>query len=201
MLILDGVVARDVRLEDVTSTELLGPGDVIHPATVSDADRLLGDQVSWSVLAECRVAVIDARCAQGLAGYPEVTTVLLERLERRSQRLARAQAIVALTRVDRRLLAMLWQLAERWGRVTSDGVLIPLDLSHRLLGQLVGARRPTIATAASELARQGLLRRRDDGAWLLLGEVGLAAASHPSTPVAECGAPTGLDSGEPRWRR
>ena len=96
---------------------------------------------------------------------------------------------------------MLRQLAERWGRLTSDGVLIPLDLSHRLLGQLVGARRPTIATAASELAKQGLLRRRDHGAWLLLGEVGLAAASHPSTPVAECGAPTGLDSGEPRWRR
>lgn len=25
--------------------------------------------------------------------------------------------------------------------------------------------------------------------------------AQPSTPVAECGAPTGLDSGEPRWRR
>ena len=36
--------------------------------------------------------------------------MLLERLERRSQRLARAQAIVALTRVDRRLLAMLGNL-------------------------------------------------------------------------------------------
>ena len=25
--------------------------------------------------------------------------------------------------------------------------------------------------------------------------------AQPSMPVAECGAPTGLDSGEPRWRR
>ena len=73
---------------------------------------------------------------------------------------------------------MLRQLAERWGRVTSDGVLIPLDLSHRLLGQLVGARRPTIATAAAELARQGLLRQCDDGAWLLRGE---PAESRPTT--------------------
>lgn len=48
LLILDGVVAKDVRLEDVTSTELLGPGDVIRPATVRDANRLLGDEVSWS---------------------------------------------------------------------------------------------------------------------------------------------------------
>ena len=28
-----------------------------------------------------------------------------------------------------------------------------------------------------------------------------SAAVHPSAPVAECGAPTGLDSGDPRWRR
>jgi maleylacetate reductase len=29
----------------------------------------------------------------------------------------------------------------------------------------------------------------------------LPRGAHPSTPVAACGAPTGLDSGEPRWRR
>src|SRR3954470_10625166 len=28
-----------------------------------------------------------------------------------------------------------------------------------------------------------------------------AAGGHPSTPVASCGAPTGFDSGDPRWRR
>jgi hypothetical protein len=29
----------------------------------------------------------------------------------------------------------------------------------------------------------------------------LERLGQPSTPVASCGAPTGLDSGEPRWRR
>ncbi len=28
-----------------------------------------------------------------------------------------------------------------------------------------------------------------------------ARGRQPSTPVDACGAPTGLDSGEPRWRR
>src|SRR5215210_1416929 len=28
-----------------------------------------------------------------------------------------------------------------------------------------------------------------------------ATGVQPSTPVAECAAPTGLDSGDPRWRR
>lgn len=90
------------------------------------------------MLARCRIAVLDGRCAVALAGYPEISAVLLERVERRAQRLARAQAIVALNRVDRRVLAMLWHLAERWGRMTGEGVLLPLDISHRLLGEPTG---------------------------------------------------------------
>ena len=122
------------------------------------------------MLAQCRVAMIDERAALALAAYPEISAVVLERVERRAYRLARAQAIVALNRVDRRVLTMLWHLAERWGRMTAEGVLLPLNISHRLLGQLVGARRPTVSTAAGELERQGLVHRRTDGAWLLLGE-------------------------------
>jgi hypothetical protein len=78
--------------------------------------------------------------------------------------------------VDRRLLALFWHLAERWGRVVSDGVLVPLTLSHRLLGQLVGARRPTVSTALADLAREDQIQRRPDGTWLLKGEpVGVPA--------------------------
>jgi hypothetical protein len=60
-------------------------------------------------------------------------------------------------------------LAERWGRVTPDGVLLPLTLSHRMLGQLIGARRPTVSTALGALTRAGEVSRRMDGGWLLCG--------------------------------
>ena len=46
--------------------------------------------------------------------------------------------------------------------------MLPLALSHRMLGQIVGARRPTVSTALGALARDGLVARRVDG-WLLLG--------------------------------
>ena len=78
----------------------------------------------------------------------------VERLTQRAQRLAVTQAISQLNRVDRRLLTLFWHLAERWGRMTPDGVLIPLTLSHRMLSQLVGARRPTVSTALAELAER-----------------------------------------------
>jgi hypothetical protein len=51
--------------------------------------------------------------------------------------------------------------------MTSTGVSVPLALSHRLLAQLIGARRPTVSTA---LAERRELVRRDDGSWLLTGE-------------------------------
>jgi CRP/FNR family transcriptional regulator, cyclic AMP receptor protein len=105
-----------------------------------------------------------------VARYPEVTATLFDPLSERSLRLATTQAISQLTRVDRRLKALFWHLAERWGRVSGDGVIVPLALTHRILGQLVGARRPTVSTALSELAEREELVRRPDGSWLLRGD-------------------------------
>jgi CRP/FNR family cyclic AMP-dependent transcriptional regulator len=170
LLVLSGVVGSDVLLEDLVSTELLGAGDILRPWPLDAPERLLGDETRWTVLADCRVAILDHRFAFMLSRFPEIYGALLERIERRARRLARTQAISELNRVDRRVLAMLWHLAERWGRMTPDGVVIPLDISHRLLGQLVGARRPTVSTAVAELARDGAVQRRVDGGWLLRGE-------------------------------
>jgi hypothetical protein len=170
LLVLDGVLASDVLLEDIVSTELLGAGDILRPWPTDDPERLLADETRWTVLADCRVAVLDHRFAAALSRFPEIYGVLLERIDRRARRLATTQAISELTRVDRRLLGIFWHLAERWGRMTSEGVVIPLDVSHRLLGQLVGARRPTVSTALAELARDGQVQRRADGGWLLRGE-------------------------------
>jgi hypothetical protein len=95
---------------------------------------------------------------------------IIDRINERALRLAVTQAISQLNRVDRRLLALFWHLAERWGRMTGDGVALPMTLSHRMLGQLVGARRPTVSTALSELAERRELVRRPDGSWLLRGD-------------------------------
>jgi CRP/FNR family transcriptional regulator, cyclic AMP receptor protein len=174
LLLLDGVVAREVVVADTVSTELLGPGDVLRPWTLHDAEPLLLLEVRWNALTESRVAVLDRRFGSRLTQFPEVNSVLIDRLNDRAQRLATTQAISQLNRVDRRLLALFWHLAERWGRMTSDGLAVPLTLSHRMLGQLVGARRPTVSTAIGELAARDELVRRTDGTWLLKGDpVGL----------------------------
>src|SRR5829696_1997148 len=170
LLVLDGVISRELVVADHVSAELLGPGDLVRPWQGASATGLLPVQAVWSVLSTVTLAVLDRRFAAEAARYPEITAALFDRLGERSLRLATTQAISQLTRVDRRLKALFWHLAERWGRVSGDGVVVPLALTHRILGQLVGARRPTVSTALSELAEREELVRRPDGSWLLRGD-------------------------------
>jgi hypothetical protein len=170
LLMVEGVIAREVVLEDTVSTELLGAGDLIRPWAERDEVQLLGMQVRWQVLADARLAVLGRPFAVAVARFPEVNAVLMDRLCTRAQRLATTQAISHLNSVDRRLLALFWHLAERWGRMTAGGVVVPLKLSHRLLAEIVGARRPTVSTALASLEREGRVRRRDDATWLLTGD-------------------------------
>jgi CRP/FNR family transcriptional regulator, cyclic AMP receptor protein len=170
LLLLDGVVSREVVVADCVSTELLGAGDVLRPWALDDGDHLLRHAVRWNALTESRVAVLDRRFGARLGEWPEINAMLVERIAQRARRLAATQAISQLNRVERRLTALFWHLAERWGRVSGDGVVISLTLSHRMLGQLVGARRPTVSTALARLDEAGQVRRRSNGTWLLLGD-------------------------------
>jgi DNA-binding transcriptional ArsR family regulator len=63
---------------------------------------------------------------------------------------------------------------------------MPLSLSHRLLGQLVGARRPTVTLALARLDDAGLVHREDDGTWVLHGHQPseLTAGRRPRWPLA-----------------
>jgi CRP/FNR family transcriptional regulator, cyclic AMP receptor protein len=178
LLLLSGVLAREVVLEDTVSTELLGPGDLIYPWSGEDEPHLLQQHVRWQVLADASLAVLGRSFAHALVRYPEINQVLTERALARAQRLATTQAISHLNSVERRVRALLWHFAERWGRVTADGVVVPLALSHRLLAEMVGARRPTVTTALAALERKGTIRRREDATWLLVGEP-------PGTPAEQ----------------
>jgi hypothetical protein len=175
LLLLEGVAAREVVLGRAISTELLGAGDLVRPWSGDGGNALIGSEVRWNFLSPGRVAVLDTGFAARAAAFPGIGAMLMERIEARARRLADAKAIAQMTRVEARLLALMWQLAERWGRVTPDGVIVPLRLSHRLLGELVGARRPTVSAASMELARRAQLERRADGTWLLHGDLEQAA--------------------------
>ena len=124
--------------------------------------------VSWHMHAPTQMAILDTRVAIAAGRWPSIATALHARHIRRGRGLAFQRAIAQLPRVDDRMLVLLWALAERWGRVSRDGVRVPVGLPHRMLATLVGARRPSVTTALTGLAREGL-RSTAEG-WLLHGD-------------------------------
>jgi CRP/FNR family transcriptional regulator, cyclic AMP receptor protein len=165
LMVVDGLVLRELLLAGSTASELLGPGDIVRHSPPDDA--LLPTEARWSVPEAARIAVLDDRLLAILRTWPSVGRILLDRAARRELRLATHRAIAQLPRVDQRLLAFFGHLAERWGRVAPHGVVIPLHLTHETLGRMIGARRPTVSLALKDLGSADLLERRDDASWLL----------------------------------
>src|ERR1700761_2856327 len=168
-LIIDGLLSREVDVLGRTCVELLGAGDVLRPWRWDSEGSHVHAEVGWTVLEPTRLAVLDHGLVVRMNPWPQLGVELFARGTRRAHHLAVALAIAHHQRVDDRLLLTLWHIAERWGRVRSDGIAVPLPLSHQRLADLVGAHRPSVTKAMGELARAGKLSRREDGVWVLHG--------------------------------
>jgi hypothetical protein len=168
-LVLGGLLTRAITFAGRTTSELLGEGDLLRPWDQDAGGDDLEMHWRWIIVEPTRIAVLDRRFAAVVARWPALVDALVARALRRSRTLAFQLTVAQVKRVEDRLLLMLWQLADRWGRVGPEGVLVPVGLTHETLAMLVGARRPTVTTALGRLARAGRVERRGQG-WLLLGE-------------------------------
>ena len=168
-LIVEGLLSRDVDVLGRRCVELLGHGDVMRPWRWDDAGSHVQAEVGWEVLEPTRLAVLDHGLVVRIVPWPQLGVELFNRGTRRAHHLAVALAIAHHQRVDDRLLLTLWHLAERWGRVTPDGIVLPLPLGHQRLADLVGAQRQSVTTAMGGLTRGGAVSRREDGDWVLHG--------------------------------
>ncbi len=169
-LIVDGLLSREVDVLGRRCVELLGHGDVMRPWSWDDEGSHVRAEVGWTVLEPARLAVLDHGLVVRIVPWPQLGLELFNRGTRRAHHLAVALAIAHHQRVDDRLLLTMWHLAERWGRVHRDGIVLPLPLSHQRLADLVGAHRPTVTGALGDLTKAGALSRRDGGDWVLHGE-------------------------------
>jgi CRP/FNR family transcriptional regulator, cyclic AMP receptor protein len=169
LLVVDGIVTRDLFFAGRTTTELLGAGDLLRPWDDDHQFDALPFSVTWHVHVPSRVAILDTRVAMAAGRWPPIARAIGARHVRRARTLSFQRAIAQLPRVEDRVLVLLWTLAERWGRVAPQGVRLPLGLPHRTLANLVGARRPSVTTAVTGLTRAGLVERTEEG-WLLHGD-------------------------------
>lgn len=164
-LILEGMLIKRSRVGDQVALRMVGPGDFLSLTRQQRSMLFAGSDCR--VLEQSRIALFGRDVLVGVRHWPLLLSGLYVRVAEQSDRVEGQLAICQLPRVDDRLLAMLWLLAESWGRVTHAGTWLPVKLTHGVLGGLVGARRSTVTLALRELADRGALIRKEDG-WLLL---------------------------------
>jgi CRP/FNR family cyclic AMP-dependent transcriptional regulator len=169
LLLIEGLLAREVTVGEYTCAELLGPGDILQPWLRIGPDQSVATEVDWDAVEPVQAAVLGRDFCRTVANWPEVLAAISRLLMQRTHWLAFHLAVCGLRRVDDRLLLVLWHFADRWGTVTTEGVRLDVRLTHDVLAAVTGARRPSISTALKRLIEQGRIRSRPRSRWLLLG--------------------------------
>lgn len=181
-IVLEGMLQHHTRIWGQPGVRLLAPGDIIGAHAGPCPTVVAGSE--WRAGAGTRLALLSEGFLFAVRRWPEIVANLQIRTGEQTDRLAAQLAICQLPRVEDRLLAMLWLLAESWGRVTTVGTTLPLSLTHEALGALIGARRPTVTLALGELAERGAVVHQDRG-WLLLQALPQVLAASPEIDAAE----------------
>lgn len=177
-LVLTGAVTIDLEIGNHACTRLITSGElVLLPGAGEDSIPI---RTGWTALQQTALVILDDRLLVIAAGWPALMAAILKRAAEQIRHALLQQAISQLPRVEDRLLALMWSIADRRGIVRPDGVWVSLPVTHATLARMIGARRPTVSLGLKSLQDQRLLVPHDDG-WLLAQD---SARAFPH-PVAQ----------------
>jgi len=182
-LIFKGLLLYEVWVCGRATAELLGPGDLIRP-WAREASGTVAVETRWMVLEQALLGDLAPVDRQRLARSGDVVAGLVKRAADRAEATAIQRSIAAHVRVDVRVLAYLWHLADRFGVVVPGAVRLNVPLTHAVLARLVGARRPTVTTALQRLMQLGYLRR-DGRAFMLNGDASAVEELERRSPARD----------------
>jgi CRP/FNR family transcriptional regulator, cyclic AMP receptor protein len=164
-IVVSGLLTRTVDVGGYPGLDLHGPGDVIGARDLRHNTLPCGE--SWAATVPSRIALLDDRFLLAARRWPRLVSATFELLAEQRDRLMMQLVIAEQPRVEDRLLMLFWQLADRFGKVTPEGITIQLALTHEALGRLIGARRPTVTLALRMLGERGAVERRPDRSWIV----------------------------------
>ena len=189
-IVLEGTLIQALQIGDDPTLRLIGPGSFV-PSTLARSAMPV-TEARLFVPVPTRLVALGERMLIAAHRWPWLVSNLHARMLEHSEHLATQLAICQLPRVEDRIMAMMWLLAESWGRVTPDGIRLRLSLSHEVLGGLVGARRPTVTLALRKLAERGSLFRHDHE-WLIAERPVAPVSTEPKAPQLLLTAPGSSD--------
>lgn len=153
-LVVDGLLIERIRVADRQGADLLFAGDV-GSRPFQGEYRDLAHEPTWEVVDPVVLAELDAQLIVQASRWPELLAAITDRSMRRVRSLTLRLALGQIPQLHTRIHLLLWHLADRVGKVDGGGVTVLAKLSHRVLGQLVSAQRPSVSRALAMLADSG----------------------------------------------
>jgi Crp-like helix-turn-helix domain len=181
-LIRSGRLALDFDAhgdEHHRTVTLVEEGDVLVPPCEGWAAT--GPRLVCRALQESIVILVDTERFEHWLAEPRFAANLVRVLAAQVADRELAVAIALEPRVERRLLLKLRQLAERFGRMTPQGMRLDLRLTHQQLADMVGAVRESVTIAMGKLAQSKVLTIENRTIWIHENSVDQAANAAPPT--------------------
>ena len=139
---------------------LIDPGELFGELAVFDG----GQREEFAEAMEaCHVVLIPHDEIQRLMmQHPDVSMGVTRLMGLRRKRIERRLKSLLFRSNRERLVHLLIELAEKYGRRTSDGVALAIKLSHQELASIIGSTRETVTVILGELQDEQsvLIRRR-----------------------------------------
>ena len=135
---------------------VMGPGAIFGEMALFDPSPR---STSATAVSETRLAGLKHENLRKVIQHsPEVSAQLLQALARRLRRTNENLADLVFSDVPGRVAKALLDLADRFGRPATDGILVAHELTQEELAQLVGASRETVNKALAEFVQRGWIR-------------------------------------------
>lgn len=135
---------------------VLGPGEMFGELSLFDPG--LRTSTATALTDSIVLALGNDQLRPWLSGRPEVAAALLQALARRIRRTNEAMADLVFSDGPGRVAKALMELGEKFGEVTTEGLLVTHDMTQEELAQLVGASRETVNKALADFAQRGWIR-------------------------------------------
>ncbi|MFT7641660.1 MAG: CRP/FNR family cyclic AMP-dependent transcriptional regulator [Pirellulaceae bacterium] len=158
----------------------INPGELFGELALLGEDQR--DEYAETIDASTVVMIPDIEMERLMEEFPRVSLGITKIIGMRRKRIERRLRNLLFLSNRERLTHLLLELAEEYGKRTSEGVELGVKLSHQELANVIGSTRETVTVVLGELQAGGLVkvgRRRI----VLLNTKSLAMSVHRNDPL------------------
>ena len=131
--VLSGSLISNLQMAGRRCARMICAGAcVLTDGPVSEA---IPASLAWEVLHPARLAIFDRRLLTVMHRWPKILGAILRRAAQQPREALMQQAISQLPRVEDRLLALFWAIADRQGVVRPDGIWVQMSVTHDTLAR------------------------------------------------------------------